>query len=370
MPPDCMIFTQEYDRALKLLKKGGGKKASDFCGPEQLAMRATAEFENCLKGDGKDSPRVLASRYADGTVDYAIKTLEVNNLNEQSLALREVELTYLVKTNEDGYSDGDIINDAAMIGNILLHRTADGDTPHPFSYLGVLFERLYKADKIYNGGSPGGFVKNLIILAAVAALLCAIWLIEPVSALFSNVVCGLLSLGSAFALGVFVWKKYQEYLGYFSGCLGYILAGGLGMVIAAIFLDKETPKPEANSAATVIAITAVSVVMMITYWIPSFFGNLRYMFHIASAREKYTSAKSAVEEYLESVRAAFKEVRSLISPDNPRFNGIYDYAVGHFSVVNENGEKAAKEVVWKSFVSRIEAAEKYYDNAERILGLY
>ena len=370
LPPECEIFVDEYGRALKLIHKDGNIKSGDICEPEELVKQTSAEFEKRLKGDEKDSPRVLVSRYADGTVDYAIRILEVNNLYDEAVALREVELKYLTKVNEGGYLDCSIVNDAAMIGNNMILRTAGGDTPYPFSYLGKLFDRLYKADRIYCNGSLGGFIKNLIILAAVAGLLCAIWLIEPVSALFSHNIFGILSVLTAGALGVFVWKKYQEYLGYFSGCLGYILAGALGMVTILILLDDEVSKAEACSAATVLAITAVAAVMMISYWIPSFFGNLRYMLHIATAKEKFFAAKGAVNDYLGEIRGALGKAKKLISSDSPGFANIYGYVTRHFSVVNENGEKAADEVVWDSFIKRFEAAEKYYDKAAGIAEHY
>lgn len=364
MPPDCTLFTREYDRALKLLDKKSDKKSSDFCDASELVRRATIEFEKCLQSDSEDPSGRQVMKYAEDTVDYAVRILELNNLYDQSIALREVTLTYLAKANTDGAANLSLINDAAMIGNTLLVRTTDGETPYPFSHIGKLFERLYKAEKIYKGGSLGGFIANLIVLAAVAGLICAIWLVEPVSALFSHTICGILSVLSAGALGVFVWKKYQEYLGYFSGCLGYILAGGLGMVIVATLLDKEISKAEASSAATVLAITAVAVVLMLTYWIPSFFGNLRYMLHIANVRDKYLGIKYETAEYIKDVRGALGKVKKLTLSDNPNFANTYGYVTRHFSVVDENGEKAADDVVWESFMHRLNAAEKYYNRAK------
>ncbi len=371
MPQDCMLFTSEYNRALKLLHKSGElNSGSGYCGASELVSRTTAEFEKRLQSDRENPSGRQVLEYAEYTVDYALRILELNNMYDQSMALREVTLTYLAKANADGSADLSLINNAAMIGNTLLIRTTDGETPYPFSHIGALMERLYKAERIYTGGSLGGFIKNLIILAIVAGLVCALWLVEPVSALFSRDFCGALSVISAIVLGVFVWKKYQEHLGYFSGCLGYILAGGLGMVIAITALDNDVPRAEANSAATVLALTAIAVVLMIAYWVPSFFGNLRYMFHIANAREKYLSAKSAVGEYLESVRGGIKAVRRLATKGNPNFERTCEYVARHFSVVGENGEKAADDVVWGSFMSRLEAAEKYYDRVKELADKY
>lgn len=366
LPNDYRQFDEEYDKSLELLKQSEDRP-DEFCDLKTMVERTEDRFETMsAPGPFQFASGLMAKHFAEETVEGAVRILSANKYEQPVIALREVELTYLAKTDDDGSNSDALLTTAKNIGDDVLDKMdGESDTPYPFSYLREIVDEYDKAHSLCFDGSVGGLVANIVVIVALAGVLGFLWLFPPVEKLFANPVPFLLSFITPFAVGIFVWRKFRDNIGVFSGCLGYLIAGALGFFL----VGSSSGLDELNGQTVLLSISVLALALVLVYWIPSLYRNIRYTIHRKTSYSDYTAAKERAEKYILGIISALDKVKRLTSPNSPGYQSAYRHVTTSFSVTSSDGVRLGDAEVWNAYLRRINAAWAYYDRARRLCGL-